>query len=106
MTNMIIDFNKCSTEIGKKLFAGKENGKQGKIYFGLNIIREDVIFDIKMESGIVVSSSYYFGLLKEHVIIFNNGNEFLENVYLNGEKYQKSVLPELDRAVRRVFRDY
>lgn len=81
MLKIIIDFNKISEETGKRLFAGRENGKQGQILFGLNSIEKDVIFDITIGTGIVVSSSYYFGLLKEHVIIFNNGNEFLEKVY-------------------------
>lgn len=106
MLKIIIDFNKISGETGKRLFAGRENGKQGQILFGLNSIEKDVIFDIRIGAGIVVSSSYYFGLLKEHAIIFDNSTEFLKAVYLNGEKYQKSILPELDRAVRRIFRDY
>lgn len=106
MPKIIIDFNNISEKTGKKLFAGRENGKQGQTLFGFGSIEKDVMFDIKIGSGIVVSSSYYFGLLKEHAIIFNNGNEFLEKVYFNGEKYQKSILPELDRAVRRIFRDY
>lgn len=106
MIEIIIDFNKISEETGKKLFAGKENGKQGQILFGFNKSGKDTIFDIRMESGVAISSSYYLGLFKEKIIILSSENEFLAKVYLNGKKYQRGTLPELDRAVRRVFRDY
>lgn len=103
MANVIIDLNKFAKEQSKTLFAGRANGQRAAEQFRVNEFDKgnDDIISFKIESGIVVSSSYYLGMLESILPEFSSSKEFYEYVQVDGKKYEIGMMKELERAIER-----
>ena len=103
MANIYIDFNKLVKDGGKILFAGRDNGRKAYSFFGIDrftLDNNDRIF-LSIPNGVVVSSSYFLGMLENILPLFSSPNEFYSRTSLDGVNYKEGMLSELDRAVRR-----
>ena len=103
MADITIDFNKLVKDSNKKLFAGRSNGRQAYDYFNIGkfcTISNDRLY-LLIPKGIVVSSSYFLGMLETVLPKFSSPSEFYSRTVLDGREYKEGMLSELDRAVRR-----
>ncbi|WP_144413930.1 hypothetical protein [Yersinia aleksiciae] len=106
MSNITIDFNKLVLGSAKKLFAGRANGQQAYDYFKLNEFNtgsSDRI-SIFIPNDIVVSSSYFLGMLENILPKFSKPSDFYKITLLDGKDYKEGMLAEFDRAVKRGLR--
>ncbi len=103
MSDIIIDFNKLVKDSNKKLFAGRSNGRQAFSFFGINSFRasHDDRLCLSIPKGIVISSSYFLGMLETILPKFSSPSEFYSRMIIDGHEYKEGMLSELDRAVRR-----
>lgn len=103
MSDIIIDFNKLVKGSNKKLFAGRSNGREACVFFGINnfCISNNDRLNLSIPKGIVVSSSYFLGMLETILPKFSSPSELYSRMNLDGHDYQEGMLSELDRAVRR-----
>lgn len=103
MTDIIIDFNKLVKDSNKKLFAGRSNGRHAYDYFNIEnfCVASNDRLHLSMPKGIVVSSSYFLGMLETILPKFTSPSEFYSRTMLDGHEYKEGMLSELDRAVRR-----
>jgi hypothetical protein len=103
MSDIIIDFNKLVKDSNKKLFAGRSNGRQAFSFFGIDSFcaSSDDRLRLSIPKGIVVSSSYFLGMLETILPKFSSPSEFYSRTILDGHDYKEGMLSELDRAVRR-----
>ncbi|NCF07966.1 hypothetical protein [Kosakonia sp. MH5] len=103
MAKIVIDFNRLLKGTNKKLFAGRENGKQAYEYFKISDFEPDSddFLELSIPKDIVVSSSYYLGMLEKLLPKFSSPKEFYKKTIFEGKEYQEGMLTELDRAVRR-----
>ncbi|MBT1814147.1 hypothetical protein QVH37_14485 [Enterobacter pseudoroggenkampii] len=103
MSDITIDFNRLVKDSNKKLFAGRANGRQAYDYFHMNNFcasGNDRLY-LSIPKGIVVSSSYFLGMLETILPKFTSPSEFYSKTVLDGHEYREGMLSELDRAVRR-----
>lgn len=103
MSKISIDFNKIANEQSKRLFAGRANGQEAYKYFNISSFNpeKDDRLDLSVPDGIVVSSSYFLGMLEKVLPKFSSPKEFYAVTSVDGEAYREGMLTELDRAVRR-----
>lgn len=103
MSDIIIDFNRLVKDSNKRLFAGRSNGRQAFSFFGIDgfsVSSNDRLY-LSIPKGIVVSSSYFLGMLETILPKFASPSEFYNRTILDGHEYKEGMLSELDRAVRR-----
>jgi hypothetical protein len=103
MSDIIIDFNKLVKDSNKKLFAGRSNGQQAFSFFGIDRFHapsNDRLY-LSIPTGIVISSSYFLGMLEKILPKFSSPRDFYSIMMLDGHQYKEGMLSELDRAVRR-----
>lgn len=106
MSNVTIDFNKLVGSTTKKLFAGRANGQEAYNYFKLKQFKtdgHDLIY-IVMPDNIVVSSSYFLGMLEKIMPNYSKPSDLFKVTMLDGEQYKEGMLSEFDRAVKRGLR--
>ncbi|WP_109397206.1 hypothetical protein [Proteus faecis] len=103
MSDIIIDFNKLVKNSNKKLFAGRSNGREAFNFFGVNNFKSPQYdkFYLSIPKGIVISSSYFLGMLETILPNYSSPSEFYSKIFLDGNEYKEGMLSELDRAVRR-----
>ncbi|WP_231576080.1 hypothetical protein [Rahnella sp. WP5] len=103
MSNITIDFNKLVVGSNKKLFAGRANGKTAYDYFEVNLfnVESDDTLSLSIPDGVVVSSSYFLGLLEKILPKFSSPKDLYKRTKLDGKSYQEGMLAEFDRAVKR-----
>lgn len=100
---LTIDFPLIYKQKGRSLFAGPKNGKillkkLSPCYF----LKRNRYINVIKNNDIVVSSSFYFGLLNP---LFKGKNEsyIREHLYLDGVLYKKNDDMEIERAIRRIL---
>lgn len=106
MSNAIIDFEKLVGNTTKKLFAGRANGQEAYNFFRLNDFGKsntDRLY-IKIPAGVVVSSSYFLGMLEKIIPKYARPSDLFKVTLLDGVEYQEGMLTEFDRAVKRGLR--
>lgn len=103
MPDIIIDFNKLVKDSNKKLFAGRSNGRQAFNFFGVDnfSVSSNDRLCLSIPGDIVISSSYFLGMLETILPKFTSPSEFYSRTILDGHEYKEGMLSELDRAVRR-----
>lgn len=102
MANVTVDFNYLAKD-GKKLFAGRANGKMAYEKFNVDAFRpntEDVLY-FKIPDDVVVSSSYFLGLLEVILPKFKAPSDLFKQVKVNDKDYSEGEFTELERAVKR-----
>lgn len=106
MSSVIIDFNKLVGDSSKKLFAGRANGQEAYNYFHLQNFgtsSSDRIC-IRIPDDVVVSSSYFLGMLERIIPKFNKPSDLYSVTLLEDVQYKEGMLSEFDRAVKRGLR--
>ncbi|WP_204302255.1 hypothetical protein [Serratia marcescens] len=106
MSDIFIDFNKLVSGTPKRLFAGRANGQQAYNYFKLSDFdskSEDRIY-ISIPDDVVVSSSYFLGMLETILPSFKRPSDFYKVMLIDGKQYEEGMLAEFDRAVKRGLR--
>ncbi|WNP29090.1 hypothetical protein RN616_11140 [Morganella morganii] len=103
MANIIIDLNKFVNAQSKTLFAGRANGQRAAEQFRVSEFDKESgdTITFKIASGIVVSSSYYLGMLESILPKFSSSKEFYAHVQVDGKKYELGMMKELERAIER-----
>lgn len=102
MANIIVNFNELARD-GKRLFAGRANGKMAYEKFNVGNFRpntEDVL-SFQIPDDIVVSSSYFLGMLETILPQFKTPSELFKQVKVNDQIYSDGRFVELERAVKR-----
>ncbi|MDD9211298.1 hypothetical protein [Aeromonas dhakensis] len=103
MSDITIDFNRLVKSNNKKLFAGRSNGREAFSFFGMDKFCPSQNDKLRMTipNGIVISSSYFLGMLENILPKYSSPSEFYKKMILDGKEYKEGMLSELDRAVRR-----
>lgn len=103
MSNITIDFNKLVVGSNKKLFAGRANGKTAYDFFKVNLfdVESEDTLSLSIPDGVVVSSSYFLGLLEALLPKFSSPKDLYRRTKLDGHAYKEGMLTEFDRAVKR-----
>lgn len=103
MADIIIDFNELVRSQHKTLFAGRANGRKASELFGVDKFdRENKdILKFEIPKDIVVSSSYFLGMLENILPKFTSLTDFYTFARLGNENYKEGMLKELDRALER-----
>lgn len=103
MSKINIDFSKLSSKQNKMLFAGRANGQEAFRYFKIDSFRKEDqdSINLSIPDGVVVSSSYFLGMLENILPKFSTPKDFYAATKLDGQIYQEGMLSELDRAVKR-----
>lgn len=103
MADILIDFNTLVKSQHKTLFAGRANGRKASELFGVDrfdYANNDVL-NFEVPADIVVSSSYFLGMLENILPKFTSIPEFYSKTKLGGVDYKEGMLKELDRALER-----
>lgn len=103
MSNVTIDFNKLVSGTEKKLFAGRANGQHAYDFFkvkSFDVNNDDKLY-LSIPKGVVVSSSYFLGMLETILPKFSTPKDFYKRTILDGKVYEEGMLSEFDRAVKR-----
>ncbi|CAI1578952.1 Uncharacterised protein [Serratia proteamaculans] len=101
MSEIKIDFEKLVSQNSKRLFAGRANGQQAYVYFNINNFSKGDVLELNVPQEVIVSSSYYLGMLEKILPLFNNTTEFYKSTKYKGVEYKEGMLEEFDRAVKR-----
>ncbi|OZQ45717.1 hypothetical protein CIG61_13565 [Klebsiella variicola] len=98
-----INFNRLVSNQHKTLFAGRANGRKASELFGVDKfdISNDDYLNFIIPQDIVVSSSYFLGMLENILPNFTSIPEFYSRAKLDNSAYKEGMLKELDRAVER-----
>ncbi|MGM7742953.1 hypothetical protein ACS780_20625 [Yersinia enterocolitica] len=103
MADIFIDFTKLVRNQHKTLFAGRANGRRASEFFGVDnfdVEKNDILL-FKIPQDIVISSSYFLGMLENILPNFRSAAEFYSRARLGNQVYEAGMLKELDRAVER-----
>lgn len=103
MSKIDIDFKKIAKNQSKKLFAGRANGQEAYEFFQINRFEADGSdrINLSIPEDIVVSSSYFLGMLEKILPKFRSPKEFYAITWVDGKQYNEGMLSELERAVKR-----
>lgn len=103
MAQINIDFSTLVNSQHKTLFAGRANGRKASELFGVDAfdISSDDSLNFIIPQDIVVSSSYFLGMLENILPSFTSIPEFYARAKLANNAYQEGMLKELERAVER-----
>ncbi|EEU9992387.1 hypothetical protein ACUOJI_00850 [Escherichia coli] len=103
MAQINIDFNTLVNNQHKTLFAGRANGRKASELFGVDQfdIANDDYLNFIIPQDIVVSSSYFLGMLENILPNFTSIPEFYSRAKLGNSTYKEGMLKELERAVER-----
>lgn len=103
MSQINIDFKRIATNQSKKLFAGRANGQEAYEFFQINQFDVDGNdrINLSIPKDIVVSSSYFLGMLEKILPKFKSPKDFYAVTQVDGKEYNEGMLSELDRAVKR-----
>jgi hypothetical protein len=85
----------------KKLFTGRSNGEKAFQYFKLYNFSNDERVVLKIPTNIVISSSYFLGLLENIMFKYQDLNEFKKHI--DDSELSDANLREFNRAVKRGF---
>ncbi|EIU7558060.1 hypothetical protein L6F17_003202 [Providencia rettgeri] len=102
MAEIIINFNELI--LGeKKLFAGRANGRKACEKFNVQSFKPytNDILSFKLPMNIVVSSSYFLGMLENVISKYDSPSELFKQIIINGKPYAEGDYVELDRAIKR-----
>ncbi|WP_350262730.1 hypothetical protein AAF463_23920 (plasmid) [Pantoea sp. BJ2] len=103
MSKINIDFNRIAKDQSKRLFAGRANGQEAYKYFNISSFSHESNdrLNLSIPEGVVVSSSYFLGMLEKVLPKFRSPKDFYAITSMDGKDYHEGMLTELDRAVRR-----
>lgn len=103
MADILIDFNVLVKNQDKTLFAGRANGRRASELFGVDKFDKDSNDNLNFEipKDIVVSSSYFLGMLENILPKFTSIPDFYSRTKLGNTEYKEGMLKELDRALER-----
>lgn len=101
MSDIKVDFEKLVSQNNKKLFAGRANGQHAYSYFHMDKFSKGDTIEIKIPKDVIVSSSYYLGMLEKILPLFKSTSELYESTRFEGSEYKEGMLEEFDRAVKR-----
>lgn len=85
----------------KRLFSGRSNGEKAHKFFKLDKANKNDFFKLRVPDNVVISSSYFLGMLEDIMRNYNSLEELKNHVdssALDGE-----TLMEYNRAVKRGF---
>jgi hypothetical protein len=102
MKNFDIQFQLLIKENkNKSLFSGRTNGEQAYNFFELSGASKDDMINISVPEEIIISSSYFLGLLEKVMRKFDDLLEYRKHV--NAANLSGQNLKEYERAVTRGF---
>lgn len=103
MANFNIDFNELVSSSKKTLFAGRANGRKAFQHFQLKDydVKSNDILHFEIPDDIVISSSYFLGMLENILPEFDRTEDFYSHSRYQGKVCEAGMLKELDRAVER-----
>lgn len=103
MADILVDFNRLVNTQHKTLFAGRANGRKASEFFGVDLfdVNGNDFLTFIIPENIVVSSSYFLGMLENILPKFSSTSQFYEKAKIGDDDYQMGMLTELERAVDR-----
>jgi hypothetical protein len=102
MSSFVVDINDLIKEnSNKRLFSGRSNGEDAFKFFKLNVVNENDILELKVPSEVVISSSYFLGMLEKIMWLYDDVNIYKKHV--NESHLNSDNLKEYQRAVKRGF---
>lgn len=101
MSEIKVDFEKLVSQNGKRLFAGRANGQQARDFFKVNEFNKGDTIELNVPNQVIVSSSYFLGMLETILPLFKNTKELFDCIRIKGEVYKEGTLEEFDRAIKR-----
>ncbi|HCD8260595.1 hypothetical protein ABS849_28910 [Klebsiella pneumoniae] len=103
MADILVDFNKLVNTQHKTLFAGRANGRRASELFGVDSfdVNSNDVLTFKIPQNVVVSSSYFLGMLENILPRFSSTSQFYAKARLGEHDYEIGMLTELERAVER-----
>lgn len=101
MPKITVDFSRLVSKSNKTLFAGRANGQEAYLFFKINTFNKGDTIELDVPSEVIVSSSYFLGMLEKILPLFKNTSELYASTQIKGKQYKEGMLEEFDRAVKR-----
>lgn len=101
MMDKIIDFERLGSKGEKRLLTGRSNGQTAYEFYGLDKFDASGTLVFKSSEDLVVSNSYFLGMLQEIFIRYQEVNELYKHIDSDGLSLINK--DELVRSIRRGF---
>ena len=103
VNEMLIDFKRLSDDSNLKLLSGRDNGIKAKDFFNVHQenITSDTVIVVKSGDKLVISNSYFLGLLEDFFRMHNDKRDLLN--HLDYSALSTTNQKELIRGINRGF---
>ena len=81
---MNVNFDTLNKDGSRRLLSGRKNGEAAYDYCGLRNFDKDGTLVLRSTGGLVVSNSYFLGMLEKVFMLYNDADELQKHIDCTG----------------------